>query len=169
MLKRPTKTPSVRRRERGLQLVETAIVMPVLIMMLGGIAEFGRYFHMRSTMLRATMAGAIYMSDKQNTASEQLAASRMAACGQPTACTAAQLLYPGVGELNMTVAITGNVITGQTVTVATANVIYQPVFYIIRPTYTTNARGQLVYANLSGRSWLSRPINVNTAMRFAGS
>ncbi len=163
MLRRLTKTPIKRRRERGLQLVETAIAMPVMILLLGSVAEFGRYFHMRSTMLRATMTGAVYMSDKPNTASERLTASRMAACGQTAECTdSTRLLYPGVTDTNITVAVTGTVIAGQTVTVSTTNVVYQPVFGS-KPVFV-NGR-----VNNPGRQWLSYPINVRTAMRYAGS
>ena len=145
-----------RRREYGLQLVEAAFVMPIMVMLLGGIAEFGRYFHMRSTMLRATMAGAVYMSDKTNSNTELLAAKRMAVCGQTTTCSSTQLLYPGVTDTNMTVTISGNVIAGQYVTVATSNVRYAPVFRISQMTGNS-------------RQWWNIPITVQTKMRYFGS
>jgi Flp pilus assembly protein TadG len=163
MLRRLTKTPIKRRRERGLQLVETAIVMPVMILLLGSVAEFGRYFHMRSTMVRATMTGAVYMSDKPNTMAERLNASRMAACGQTADCNnATMLLYPGVTEANITTAVAGNVIIGQTVTVSTTGVTYQPVFGS-RPVFSN---GRVINP---GSQWMSYPIRVQTSMRYAGS
>ena len=157
MLKRRKNQSVANRRERGLQLVEAAFVMPIMVVLLGSVAEFGRYFHMRSTMLRATMSGAVYMSDKSNTSSEQLAARRMAVCGQTTACSAAQLLYPGVTDTNMTVAVTGDVITGQVVTVATSNVRYAPVFRLSR------------MAPSGSRQWWNILITVQTRMRYSGS
>jgi Flp pilus assembly protein TadG len=166
MLKRRKQPLNQQRRQRGLQLVEAAFVMPIMIMLLGGIAEFGRYFHMRSTMLRATMAGAVYMSDKSNTNTEQLAARRMFACGQPTACTAPiPLLYPGVTDSNATVAVnatnatamlSGIVVEAQTLVVATNNVRYAPVFRLSSMTGSSN-------------TWWNIPIRVQTKMRYFGS
>ncbi len=161
MLKRLTKT-SVARRERGLQLVEAAFVMPIMILLLATVAEFGRYFHMRSTMLRATMTGAVYMSDKSSTNTELQYARRMALCGQTTAaCSAAQLIYPGLSESNITVTVVAlppptTPPAQPTVKVATNNVIYAPVFSLSKMTG-------------KGNQWLNIPIKVNTVMRYSGS
>lgn len=158
MLKRPNKTLAVR-RERGLALVEAAFVMPIMVLLLGTVAEFGRYFHMRSTMLRATMTGAVYMSDKSGTNTELQYARRMALCGQTTtACDAAQLIYPGLSESNFTVTVVALPPAGQqpTVTVATNSVIYAPVFSISKMT------GR-------GNQWMNIPITLQTRMRYSGS
>ena len=50
------------RDERGTQLVELAIVLPVLILMLGAAAEFGRFFYTYQTLAKATRAGARYLT-----------------------------------------------------------------------------------------------------------
>ena len=34
-----------RRDEQGVQLVELAIVIPIMLLLFAGIAEFGRYFY----------------------------------------------------------------------------------------------------------------------------
>ena len=41
-----------RRDDRGVQLVELAIVLPILLLLFAGVAEFGRYFYEYSTAAR---------------------------------------------------------------------------------------------------------------------
>ena len=49
------------RDERGTQLVELAIVLPLVLILFGAIAEFGRFFYTYSTLSKATRAGARYL------------------------------------------------------------------------------------------------------------
>ena len=53
-----------RRNEAGVQLVEVAIVIPILLMMFGAVAEFGRYFYEYTTLAKGARVGARYMSTK---------------------------------------------------------------------------------------------------------
>lgn len=53
-----------RRDERGVQLIETAIVIPVLLVLFAGVAEFGRYFYEYSTLAKASRVGARYLAAK---------------------------------------------------------------------------------------------------------
>jgi Flp pilus assembly protein TadG len=48
------------RDERGTQLVELALVVPLMLMLVGATAEFGRFFYTYSTLSKATRAGARY-------------------------------------------------------------------------------------------------------------
>ena len=50
------------RCERGTQMVELAIVLPVLCLMLATTAEFGRFFHTYTTLTKATRSAARYLS-----------------------------------------------------------------------------------------------------------
>ena len=50
------------RSERGTQLVELAIVLPLLVLMLGAAAEFGRFFYTYQTLAKATRTGARYLT-----------------------------------------------------------------------------------------------------------
>ena len=50
-----------RRNERGVQLAECAIVLPIMLMMFGAVAEFGRYFYEYSTGAKAARLGARFM------------------------------------------------------------------------------------------------------------
>lgn len=50
------------RDERGLQLVEVTIVLPILLMLFAATAEFGRYFYEYTTLAKAARGGARYLS-----------------------------------------------------------------------------------------------------------
>ena len=53
-----------RRDERGVQLLETAIVIPILLLLFGAVAEFGRYFYEYTTAAKAARVGARYLAAK---------------------------------------------------------------------------------------------------------
>lgn len=53
-----------RRDERGVQLAELAIVIPIMLMMFAGVAEFGRYFYEYSTGAKAARLGARFICSK---------------------------------------------------------------------------------------------------------
>jgi len=50
------------RDERGVQLVEVTIVIPIFLMLFAATAEFGRYFYEYTTLAKATRGGARYLS-----------------------------------------------------------------------------------------------------------
>jgi Flp pilus assembly protein TadG len=60
MLKEIQRETKTRRsnRQRGQNLVELGLVVPVLVLMLVGLVEFGRFFGMRSTIADAARVGA---------------------------------------------------------------------------------------------------------------
>ena len=53
-----------RRDERGVQLLEMAIVIPILLVLFAAVAEFGRYFYEYTTLAKASRVGARYMISK---------------------------------------------------------------------------------------------------------
>jgi len=53
-----------RRDENGVQLVELAIVIPILLVLFGAVAEFGRYFYEYTTVAKAARVGARYLASK---------------------------------------------------------------------------------------------------------
>ena len=65
-LRRMKTLPSRLRRfvgcERGTQLVELAIVLPVMLALFGATAEFGRFFYTYATLAKATRAAARYLT-----------------------------------------------------------------------------------------------------------
>ena len=48
--------------EHGTSMIELAIVLPIFIILMASIAEFGRFFYTYTTLAKATRAGARYIS-----------------------------------------------------------------------------------------------------------
>jgi len=53
-----------RRDEQGVQLLEMAIVIPILLVLFAGVAEFGRYFYEYTTLAKASRLGSRYLISK---------------------------------------------------------------------------------------------------------
>src|ERR1044072_1990818 len=53
-----------RRDDRGVQLVELAIVLPILLLLFATVAEFGRYFYEYTTVAKGARVGARYLAAK---------------------------------------------------------------------------------------------------------
>jgi Flp pilus assembly protein TadG len=70
-----------RRDERGVQLVELAIVLPLMLMLFGAAAEFGRFFYEYSTLAKATRVGARYLTTSQVTAGDDAKAKNIIVYG----------------------------------------------------------------------------------------
>src|SRR5688572_4981893 len=76
-----------RRDEQGVQLVEIAIVLPLLLMMFGAVAEFGRYFYEYTTLAKAARVGGRFMASKTLTSASnnwQLDAKELVVYGNTT-------------------------------------------------------------------------------------
>ncbi|HYJ89025.1 MAG TPA: TadE family protein [Pyrinomonadaceae bacterium] len=60
-LRRRAEIRRLGRNERGVQLAELAIVLPVLLILFGATAEFGRYFYEYTTLAKAARIGTRYL------------------------------------------------------------------------------------------------------------
>lgn len=60
-LRRSAKLRVFTRDERGIQLVELAIVLPILMILFAATAEFGRFFYEYTTLSKAARGGARYL------------------------------------------------------------------------------------------------------------
>lgn len=63
------------RSERGTQLVELAIVLPVMLALFGAAAEFGRFFYTYATISKATRSAARYLTVEPLGGTEEKAAN----------------------------------------------------------------------------------------------
>jgi Flp pilus assembly protein TadG len=124
---------------RGAALAEAAISLPVLVLMLGAAAEFGRFMYYYNTLGKATRAGARYIITREFSgpnAGTNLADTKNLVVYGNTAGTGANILNGG----NLTTAMVeicgkvGNVTTcpatgtPQAVTVRISGYSYTPIF-----------------------------------------
>jgi Flp pilus assembly protein TadG len=93
------------RRENGTQMIEFALVFPVLILLFAGTVELGRLFYTYTTLAKATRAGARYLSTVQSVATSTDAAKRVVLCGNPNVCGDANnpAIVSGLGANNIVV------------------------------------------------------------------
>jgi Flp pilus assembly protein TadG len=116
------------REERGTQLVELAIVLPVLLVMFGAVAEFGRFFYTYQTLAKATRAGARYLTTKSGTTFDDEAA-RLVVYGDPDADGEGEPAVHGLSVGHVTVTREGvNTAMPERVTVSIEGFTYQPMF-----------------------------------------
>jgi Flp pilus assembly protein TadG len=118
-----------RRDEQGVQLLELAIVIPIMMVMFAGIAEFGRYFYEFTTLAKASRVGARYLASKSVTSSTnyQLVAKNIVVYGN-AAGTGSPIL-DGLTTDNVSVTYQGGT-SGlpETVTVSITGYEHDPLF-----------------------------------------
>jgi len=120
--------PRFLRSERGTQLVELAIVLPIFVLMFAAVAEFGRFFYTYTTLTKATRVGARYlMSQPANLVDND--ARRLVICGNPTACTDADAVVSGLTMDNVKIDRAGGA-PGfpDTIKVRIQDFYYEPIF-----------------------------------------
>ena len=74
------------RRENGTQMIEFALIFPVLLLLFAGTVELGRLFYTYTTLAKATRAGARYLSTTTSVASSTTAGKNVVLCGNPAGC-----------------------------------------------------------------------------------
>jgi Flp pilus assembly protein TadG len=143
------------RSERGTQLVELAIVLPLLVVMLGAAAEFGRFFYTYQTLAKATRAGARYLTIESAAGTADAKAENFVVYGDEggTGTPVVSGLTPGQVRITRT---GGTSAFPERVTVKIVGYTYVPIFDL----------GKLV-----GKPGLSLRIDVSpsTTMRYFSS
>jgi Flp pilus assembly protein TadG len=115
-------------------LVEVAIVLPLLLMLFAGVAEFGRYFYEYSTAAKAARLGARYISSKaihSASVNWELNTKNLVVYGN-TAGTGTPIL-PGLTVSNVDIKYEGGTYTGSAgvpdkVTISIVNFKHETIF-----------------------------------------
>jgi hypothetical protein len=89
------------RGEEGTQLVEMAIVTPVLIVILAGLSEFGLYLHAYTTLVKATRAGARYASTLQTKCGDDPGTRHFVVYGTPVPADDSKPAVKGLSTENV--------------------------------------------------------------------
>jgi len=122
---------------RGAVLVEAAIVLPFMLLLLGGAAEFGRFFYTYNTLAKATRVSARYISS-QCVSTGRLSSARNLAVYGNAAGTGTSIL-PNLTASNVvlcspepdgTCRPLESDDTPETITVRIDNYTYQPIIPI---------------------------------------
>ncbi|HZI18783.1 MAG TPA: TadE family protein [Pyrinomonadaceae bacterium] len=115
------------RGEEGTQLVELAIVLPILLVLFGAVAEFGRFFYTYETLTKATRSAARYLSTEANGAASDAAARNLAVYGNTSGT--GRPLVTGLGASHVEITREGGSPSlPERVTVRIEGFVYQPLF-----------------------------------------
>jgi Flp pilus assembly protein TadG len=120
---------------RGASLAEAAIALPLLVLMLGAAAEFGRYIYYYNTLDKATRASARYISTRQLDGTQSPPtnfneAKNIAVYGEPNPTNTSNS-NKVLGDSNFTtsrISISPTSGTPPTVTVSITGYTYTPIF-----------------------------------------
>ena len=132
-MRKPIKTKNhVRRflkRERGTQILELAIVLPVMMILLAAVGEFGRFFYTYSALDNAVRAGARHACKWERNASWTVPeTTRMVVYGDYSDTSNGPIL-PGLSTSNVVVQANGPSVNNiDSVTVKIINYQYTPLF-----------------------------------------
>lgn len=136
------------RREEGIQIVELAIALPVMLLLMGSVAEFARFFYTYTTLTNAVRGGARHASKWERNASWTFPeTANMVVYGDfsntSIACPAGQTgpcpILPGLSTSNVVVQANGPSVNNiDSVTVKIVNYKYVPLFDIGKLTGVTS-------------------------------
>lgn len=117
------------RRERGTQLVEAAIVLPIMLLLLGATAEFAHFFYSYSTLTNAVRSGARHASKWEIGASWTIPETQRMVVYGDFSDTSKGSILPGLTTSNVKVVANGSSPHNiQSVTVSIINYKYKPLF-----------------------------------------
>ena len=156
-----TKITLFKRDDRGLQLVELALVLPILIVLFAAVAEFGRYFKEYTTLAKGSRVAVRYLATTSYCSADDLAAKRLVVYGN-TAGTG-NPIAPGLKVENVDIirrdadgAVTDGFPT--TVTVEIINYQHTPIFDLGKLTRTSASLNIGIKPRVTMRYLLTQPI-----------
>lgn len=110
--------------EAGTQLAELAVVLPVLLVLFGATAEFGRFFYTYNTLAKSTRAGARYLT-ASNKATDDMAKSLVV---NGTTDDGSSPILSGLSSGNVQITREGPTGYPETVKVEITGYKYEPIF-----------------------------------------
>jgi len=119
-----------RRDEKGVQLIETAIVVPIMLVLFAGVAEFGSFFYEYTTLSKASRVGARYLASKcrnSETINYGTIAKNIVVYGNPGGTGDAILEGLSVDNIEITY-LGGSTGVPHTVTVGIVGYPHEPIF-----------------------------------------
>ena len=96
-----SKVISFKRDDRGLQLVELAITLPIMVLLFAAAAEFGRYFQEYTTLAKGSRVSARYLATRCFNGADDLPAKNLVVYGN-TAGTGSPIVN-GLGTNNVNI------------------------------------------------------------------
>jgi Flp pilus assembly protein TadG len=115
------------RDERGTQLIELAIVLPIFLFVFGAAAEYGRYFYEYTTLDKAARAGSRYLTTAPVSGAEDAKAKNIVVYGN--AAGTGKPVVNGLTPAHVVITREGGAPSvPQTVKVQILGYKYQPVF-----------------------------------------
>jgi Flp pilus assembly protein TadG len=137
--------------EAGTQLAELAVVLPVLLVLFGATAEFGRFFYTYNTLVKSTRAGARYLT-ASNKATDDMAKSLVV---YGTTDDGGSPILSGLAPGNVNITREGPAGFPETVKVEISGYTYEPIFDL----------GKLMGNNFS----LRVDVRPSTTMRYVNN
>lgn len=126
-LRRFVKARRFVKNERGVQLVELAIVLPIFVLLFAAVAEFGRYFYAYTTTAKSSRAAVRYLATAAVNNTEDNKARNIVVYGNP-AGTGSPLIE-GLTPAHVLITRQGGVpVLPQTVKVEVNGFKHQPIF-----------------------------------------
>ena len=116
------------RCDSGTQMIEFALVFPVLILLFAGTTELGRLFYQYTTLAKGTRAAARYLSTQQNVTTSTTAAKNIVLCGNAAGCGGTgqpAVMLPNLNANNIVVTPPTTGVGVHYVTVEIVNYNYQ--------------------------------------------
>jgi len=110
--------------EAGTQLAELAIVLPVLLVLFGATAEFGRFFYTYNTLAKSTRAAARYLTASNKATDDD--AKSLAVYG--TTDDGGTPVLSGLSTGNVNITREGPTGYPETVKVEISGYQYEPIF-----------------------------------------
>lgn len=155
------KLSAFRRDDRGIQLVELALTMPVLILLFAAVAEFGRYYQSYTTLAKGTRVAARYLATASYAGCDDLAAKNLLVYGN-MAGTGSPIVN-GLSVSNVSITRRnqgGGITTGfpATVTIEITNLNHTPIFDLGRLLNSSLSLNVAMKPSVTMRYLITQPI-----------